>query len=138
MKISLFDALSGGVGADRSPGAPGQSSERFQSIIRNLTHLLNTRRGSVGHLPDYGLPDLGSLYRGMPDSVDELRRTVQETIEKYEPRLSRVRVKVQVGDTSTMRLPLILTAEMDGERVRLVTTFSSRKLVEVGSYTERD
>lgn len=138
MKISLFDALSGDDRASRMRDGPDRSSERFQSIIRNLTHLLNTRRGSVGHLPDYGLPDLGSLYRGMPDSIDELRRSVQETIEKYEPRLNRVRVKVQVADASTMRLPLILTAEMDGERVRLMTTFSSREPVEVGSYMSRD
>ena len=92
------------------------------------------------HLPDYGLPDLGSFYRsiGKKGSIDDLRRNVQETVEKYEPRLRRVRVRNQPTEASEMRLSLVLTAELDGERVQFETMFSSNEAVEVGEYRRRD
>lgn len=138
MKTGLFDALRGSfVGGKSIEGSPDQEA-RLLSVIGNLTHLFNSRRGSLNHLPDYGLPDLGSLYRGMPDSIDDLRRNVQESVEKFEPRLSRVRVKPQLSESTEMRMSLVLTAELDGKRVRFKTTFSSAEPVEVGEYTRRD
>ena len=62
----------------------------IQSIQRNLNFLLNTRQGSLQHLPDYGLPDLGEIYRGLPCSVDNFLTTLIKTVRKYEPRLSDV------------------------------------------------
>jgi type VI secretion system protein len=138
MKTGLFDGLCGSPDDDLLSAHSTENEARYVSVLRNLTFLLNARRGAVAHLPDYGLPDLGSLYRGMPDSIEELRQTVQETIEKYEPRLRRVRVKVLPSESSHMRLTLMLTAELDGERVRFTTMFSSAAPVSVGEYVRDD
>ena len=138
MKTGLFDVLCNELGSESPSANPGGDESRYSSVIRNLNHLLNTRRGSVAHLPDYGLPDLGSLYRGMPDSIEELRVTVQETIEKYEPRLGRVRVKLLPSESSRMQLALMVTSELDGERVRFTSIFSSGDSVKVGEYTRND
>lgn len=32
------------------------------SVMNNIERILNTRRGSVKHIPDYGLPDLSIIY----------------------------------------------------------------------------
>ena len=138
MKTGLFDLLSDSLDDDLLTTHTPDHEARYFSVVRNLTFLLNARRGAIAHLPDYGLPDLGSLYRGMPDSIEELRQTVQETIEKYEPRLRRVRVKVLPSESSHMRLALMLTSELDGERVRFTTTFSSAEPVMVGEYVRED
>jgi len=138
MKTGLFDVLKGSFIGGKSIGSATDKEARLLSVIQNLTHLFNSRKGSVKHLPDYGLPDLGALYRGMPESIDDLRRSVQETVEKYEPRLDRVRVKPQPSESNEMHLSLVLIAELDGERVRFTTTFSSAEPVQVGEYTRRD
>ncbi len=138
MNTGLIDVLRGSFVGGKSIEGTSDHEARLLSVIGNLTHLFNSRKGALEHLPDYGLPDLGSLYRGMPDSVDDLRRNVRETVEKYEPRLSRIRVKAQPSESTEMHLSLVLTAELDGERVRFKTTFSSAEPVEVGEYTRRD
>ncbi|MDX1741167.1 MAG: type VI secretion system baseplate subunit TssE [Rhodothermales bacterium] len=138
MKAGLLDILLGHFGDDIPVGSVPESEHRLRSVIGNLTHLFNTRQGSVEHLPDYGLPDLGTVYRAMPDSTDELRRYVQQAVEKHEPRLGRVRVKPQASESSSMRLMLVVTAELDGQRIRLKTTFSSSDSVTVDTYGRGD
>lgn len=63
------------------------------SIQSHLKLLLNSRQGSLAHMQDYGLPDIPELYRGLPYSTQGLLRSVKETIEKFEPRLTNVRVE---------------------------------------------
>jgi type VI secretion system lysozyme-like protein len=73
-------------------------AEITMSIRDHLLKLFNTRRGSLPHLPDYGLPDISDIYRDFPGSIRALRRSIQETTKKYEPRLSDVRVLVENED----------------------------------------
>ncbi len=138
MGVGLFDALSATVPLSASASFENKSEARLQSVVANLTHLLNTRRGTLPHLPDYGLPDLGTIYRNMPDSLEELRTSIQTTVEAYEPRLRRVRARPQLSESDSMRLMLVLTAELDGERVRFTTAFSSIDRVTVERFTRRD
>ena len=42
----------------------------INNIREHLTCLLNSRCGSVSHLPDYGLPDLADIYRELPYSTN--------------------------------------------------------------------
>ena len=103
-----------------------------QSVIDNLGRLLNTRRGSVGHLPGYGLPDLTEIYRDVPESIEALRRAVREAVEAYEPRLRRVRVTHEASDPYEMQIVLVLHGELpDRQRIELRTTFSSADVVRV-------
>jgi type VI secretion system protein len=126
MEASIFDVLTGGFVEDRPLASVSEERHRFLSVMSNLNRLFNTRQGSVKHLPDYGLPDISSVYREAPRSIDELRRSIKDVVRKYEPRLRRVHVEHQDTDEFDMRLVFLLTAELDdGRRVQFQTTFES-------------
>jgi type VI secretion system protein len=126
MKAGLFDVLRGRFADGRRLEDVDPEDYPLQSILSNLSRLFNTRRESVAHLPDYGLPDIAEIYRDMPHSVTRLQQSIKETVEKYEPRLRRVRIEHQQTDAYAMRLEFMITGELvNRQRVRLQTTFSS-------------
>jgi type VI secretion system protein len=128
MEASLYDVLRGTFIDGRRLASVSRETWRERSIISNLDRLMNTRRGALSHLPDYGLPDLSDVYRDMPGSIIELQGAIESAVETYEPRLRRVRVEHQATDRYAMQLVFLLTAEsLDGERIRFRTTFSSEE-----------
>lgn len=70
------------------------------SILRRLTRLLNSRKGMSPACPQYGLP---ALANHLIDSllVSEMVTSIQECIERFEPRLCNVRVTWIRKDAST-------------------------------------
>jgi type VI secretion system protein len=138
MTASIFDVLTGTFANGQPVMSVSEDRRLLLSVVSNLNRLFNTRRGTVGHLPDYGLPDMLTVYRDSPRSADELRRAIKESIETYEPRLNRVRVRRRETDEHSMRLVFVVKAELkNGERVRFETTFESQKTAKVepaGSY----
>jgi type VI secretion system protein len=66
----------------------------YEAIRDHMVVLLNTRRGSIPHLDDFGLPDLSDIYKGYPESLHYLGAEIKRTIEKYEPRLVHVKVEL--------------------------------------------
>ncbi len=126
MEASLYDVLRGHFSDGRRIESVPAASHRERSIIANLGRLLNTRRGALAHLPEYGLPDISDVYRDMPGSVVDLQRAIAAAVETFEPRLRHVRVEHQATDRYAMQLVFLLTAEtLYGERIRFKTTFSS-------------
>jgi len=88
---TLFDIIAG-----------KPSLDAVASIREHLIRLLNARRGSLVHLPDYGLPDISEIYRGLPYSLQQLKNVIIYLIEHYESRLSNVSIQhkaIQDGDT---------------------------------------
>jgi type VI secretion system protein ImpF len=94
---------------DEAPSAPSEAAsarsirvgELKQTVRRDLEWLLNTRRTleippGLPHLEKslatYGLPDITSASLSNPHDRARLRRSVEETIARFEPRLSQVRV----------------------------------------------
>lgn len=127
MDMSLLDVLQGRF-ADGQPVGEGIQGEdvRIKSVLANLQRILNARRGAVAHLPEYGLPDITEVYSDMPDSIGLLQQSIKETIDAFEPRLTRVRIEHQSADTASMRLVFLVSGELvGGGRVRFQTTFSS-------------
>jgi type VI secretion system protein len=88
--LTLLERLA----AREKPGATGQRNLESleKSIIRHLTSLLNTRLGTVPIAPDYGIADFADLGRNSENSVAEFRMKLERVIERFEPRLSDVRV----------------------------------------------
>ena len=126
MKAGLFDVLTGEFAGNQPLDAVAESDYLRMSVLSNLNYLFNCRRGSLEHLPDYGLPDITEIYRESPDSVVRLRKSLKEAIEKYEPRLRRVRVDPQDANPYEMRLVFLVSGELPNrEPVRFRTTFSS-------------
>src|SRR5262249_56033403 len=95
MRIALFDALtgrfeSGGAGL-RVADVP-EGEQQVHSVLGNLRRLFNARRGSLAHLPEYGLPDLSDISPSSPEKIESLRVAIREAVERFEPRLQNVRV----------------------------------------------
>jgi type VI secretion system protein len=127
MKQSLFENLTGHF-LDGTPidGVP-LKNRGITSIMDHLNRLFNTREGSLPHLKDYGLPDISEIYRKMPHGIEELQKAIKRTVEKYEPRLRKVKVTPRETDPKDFRLVFILSGELTegGGLVRFQTTFTS-------------
>jgi type VI secretion system protein ImpF len=90
----------------------GYSIEQLQAVVcRDLQELLNTRQ-SFTALPRglerlansvyaFGLPDLTSFNAITPNQRDEIARALEETIRRFEPRLSDVRATLLGSEDDT-------------------------------------
>lgn len=113
------------------PGEEKSSTLRWvgDPIRDHLTLLLNARKGSVEHLPDYGMPDMASFYADYPASLTGLRKAVEELIQTYEPRLLNPKVQLVEAETGEFRISLVISGEIEeaegGSRVTYRTTFFS-------------
>lgn len=132
MGPGLLDTLLGRF-ADGAPVGEGTPAERrVRSVVSHLAYLFNTRRGSLPHLPDYGLPDVSEAYRDMANAAEPLRAAIKEAVERFEPRLRRVHVEAREAEAHAMRLVFLVTGETpSGERLRLETTFTTTDPAEV-------
>ena len=77
-----------------------------KSVARDLESLLNTRQEALDPLPDalielhrslltYGLPDFTSFNLAATDDRMRVRRSLEDAITRFEPRLARVRVAIE-------------------------------------------
>jgi type VI secretion system protein len=75
----------------------------IESIISNLTKMLNTRQGGPMIQPDdYGMVDITDISTRFPDSVSDVQKAFRIAIEKYEPRLKNVQVE-HVGEGTDLQ-----------------------------------
>jgi type VI secretion system protein len=100
----------------------------MDSVRRQLARLLNARHGFSEAMPDYGLPALTDLTMGSGDHVRRIRDAIRVAIEKYEPRLRRVRV-VQMADEDerqmlSFRIDAALLAQSGEHRVSYETAMT--------------
>lgn len=101
-------------------------SSLMQSIQQHVEHLLNTRQGSVTHLPDLGLPDLTEIYQGLPESSHELMAEIKHCLEKYEPRLAQIRVYPGEKSEDNSVVDFLIEARIVGhQQARFITLFAN-------------
>ncbi len=91
----------------------------MESVRFHLARLLNARHGMSEAMPDYGLPALTDLVVGSGTYIEAVEEAIRLTIDKYEPRLRRVRVtRIQddedAGRTLAFRVDAALISQ-DGE-----------------------
>ena len=109
----------------------------MQSILDHVARLLNSRRGMLAHLPDYGMPDIQEIYQAMPASIDGLGQEIKRVIERYEPRLKRVEVLQQPGSDQHHRITFLIRGEITGgPNVKFFTMFTAAGDARVSSQTE--
>ena len=123
----LFERLSGHF-ADGTPvDAVPRELRRAKSICDHLFRMYNTRRDTLPHLPDYGLPDINDIYRRLPQSLTELEAIILEVTLRYEPRLERVRIRPLPSPPHEFALKFEISAVIKGgERIFFQTSFSSQ------------
>jgi type VI secretion system protein len=101
-----------------------EEDQHTLSVLDNLQRILNSRAGSLSHLPDYGLPDMGVILQGLPATAQGLRHTLVSTLLKYEPRLESVQIDL-LPQTLPGHLEYSLDAHLKGgERVSFATTLA--------------
>lgn len=96
------------------------------SIIENLKMVLQSRRGAIEHLPDFGIPNIRKIYFET-GSVDSVPNLIRETILKYEPRLQDVKVKRKDFDPANLRISMEISAKIKDAKDKelLLTEFST-------------
>ena len=113
----------------RRLGTDRRAVDETQSISEHLQILLNTREGlSVTH-PDYGLPDLTDIVHMLPDGVHALQNAIRDVILKYEPRLSKVKVRFVPSDDAFVLYFDVLARRNDADR----TPFRARTALQPGN-----
>ncbi|EOC1302093.1 type VI secretion system baseplate subunit TssE [Cronobacter dublinensis] len=93
-----------------------QVSEQNQvilSVLDNMQRILNCRAGTLGHLPDYGLPNMTKILQGMPCTAHQLMNTLSDVLLKFEPRLNKITV-VMLEQTQPGELRYAIDAELKG------------------------
>lgn len=98
----------------------------MDSVRRQLVRLLNSRHGLSEAQPDYGLPALTDLVVGSGDYVQAVQKAIQAAVEKYEPRLRRVRVSRVIdeegGRSLSFRVDAVLVGRSAEHRVSYETS----------------
>jgi type VI secretion system protein len=106
------------------PGRGRENPQRtIESVVRHLQQLLNTRQGSVQIGEDYGIPDFAQILQGGPDAPSDVEIVIRDVIEKYEPRLTGVRVNYSTHDDEklTHRFDVQAKLRVDARPVYLET-----------------
>ena len=119
---SLFERLGGDtVGRARLDHEVGVMA----SVAAHLAKMLSTRAGSVQTLPDYGLPDLNNMRLSLHDALTQAREAIEIFIERYEPRLSQVRVSALPRDGDPLRLAFSLDGWLDVAGTKRQVSFTA-------------
>lgn len=89
---SLYEVLLGNFSGELEAECLAEDDQLILSVLDNMQRILNTRAGSLSHIPDYGLPDMSRILQGMPGTAHQLLYTLSEVLLKYEPRLNCIDV----------------------------------------------
>ena len=101
--------------AGMSPELVGQ-----QSIMRHLTLLLNTRKGSVPIEPDYGLSDMNNIAGSFSSGTSEdICLEIIQQIDRYEPRLLNPKISSVTEIQDIISLKYELNAQIIGNQAVL-------------------
>lgn len=89
---SLYEMLTGNFSGGLDLEQISEENQVILSVLDNMQRILNSRAGTLTHLPDYGLPDMTKILQGMPGTAHDLMSTLSAVLLKYEPRLKKIAV----------------------------------------------
>ncbi|MCA1177090.1 MULTISPECIES: type VI secretion system baseplate subunit TssE [Enterobacterales] len=92
MNPSLYEMLSFNFEGELDLNQVDEREQVILSVLDNMQRILNSRAGSLAHLPDYGLPDMSVILQGLPATAHRLMAILRYTLLKYEPRLKEVQL----------------------------------------------
>lgn len=89
---SLYEMLTGNFASGLNIHQVSEQEQLMLSVLDNVQRILNTRAGTLTHLPDYGLPDMSKIIHGLPGTAHSLMGILSNTLLKYEPRIKKVKL----------------------------------------------
>ena len=121
---SLYEMLLQNFDGERGLHQVSEADQPTLSVLDNLQRILNSRAGTLSHLPDYGLPDMGLILQGLPATAHGLMSTLTNTLLKYEPRLAAVNIEL-LPQTLPGHLEYALDVQLKGgEHMSFGTTLA--------------
>lgn len=85
------------------------------SVLGHLSKLLNTRQGSAIISPDYGVPDLAAMTTSpSAENVARIERILASVVERFEPRLSGVKVSFAPSPDDPLKMSFTLQGTLVG------------------------
>jgi type VI secretion system protein len=138
---SLYDILVGSF-IERGDEPENTKSSYFEnltegeklrsSIIENMMKIFNSRRGSVAHLPDFGIMDFSTIKKEKID-YKQVKKQMRETLLKYEPRLKDIIItgKTPKSEDSSWILEIHADIPQLGGKELIITEFSTTGWIKV-------
>ncbi|MCX8574737.1 MULTISPECIES: type VI secretion system baseplate subunit TssE [unclassified Gilliamella] len=123
MSASLYDILYGYFESGIPIDEIAENEQTIISVMDNIERILNSRAGAINHMPDYGLPDMSTIFQALPSSAYVLMRAIEQTLLIYEPRLESININIDEKNKDSM----VLSYE-------LVCYFKEGGLVKYGTY----
>jgi type VI secretion system protein len=121
---SLYEMLLQNFNGELDLYRVDEADQHTLSVLDNLQRILNSRAGTLSHLPDYGLPDMGLILQGLPGTAHDLMRSMGDTLLKYEPRLAAVHIEL-LAQVQPGHLEYALDVQLKaGQRVTFGTTLA--------------
>jgi len=91
---SLYEMLLQNFDGELDLYRVSEEDQHTLSVLDNVQRILNSRAGTLSHLPDYGLPDMGMILQGLPGTAHDLMKTIATTLREFEPRLAAVNIEM--------------------------------------------
>ncbi|CCP08556.1 type VI secretion system baseplate subunit TssE [Erwinia amylovora] len=110
---SLYEILTGNFIGDLPLELISEEDQVILSVLDQIQRIMNSRAGTLSHLPDYGLPDMTQILQGMPGTAQQLMRVLSAVLLKYEPRLKSIKVSM-LEQTIPGELRYAIDAELKG------------------------
>ncbi len=137
-----------GKSEDPAPTRSRSLRELKQAVRRDLEWLLNTRRSILPMPPNseqlensvaiYGLPDFSSASVKNPSDQAYVLRTLEEAIEKFEPRLKRVAITLDTGGETERALRFRIDAQLQVDPAPEPVRFDTMLQLYSGEYEVRE
>lgn len=112
MKTGLFECLTGKFLDGNSVDSVSECYLKTKSIMDHLFRLLNTRRGSIQHMADYGIPEFSEVFRSTAEGIIRLQEAIRDSVRKYEPRLQNIQVEALESESNNGSIFFVISAEI--------------------------
>ncbi len=122
MADTVFDILINNPGSDDSSYLSAHQRLK-KSLCEHLQRLLNSRRESLRHLPEFGMPDIAALYLDLPYTREIIINAILYAVQTNEPRLLWPRVQTfEIKPGRSMTHFQLIGKSRDGHSLRFTVT----------------
>ncbi|MEI7892397.1 MAG: GPW/gp25 family protein [Myxococcales bacterium] len=105
----------------------GKVTSEIDDIVRNLTNVFGTKRGTGSFLATFGLSDTG--FRTPEEMVRIVSAEIVENVRLYEPRVQLIEVDEDFDDNGKRsRLVVQLRLRKTTDRVQIVVDLQGRQI----------
>lgn len=91
--------------------------ETRDSVLEHLRVMCETRAGTMLSCPEYGTATVSEMVHSFPDAIQEMSRSIRETIKNFEPRLSHVKITHIPAEDLSLRYEITAYLVTDGGKV---------------------